>query len=400
MSKIEWTNRKVLLIVLSIFLILIVSLTFLRLSGSGEQQDLAVYSVYQVRATDPLIFDGKVQAEYEQEEYVDPSLGVIAEIAVEDGEVVEKDAVLFTYSNEENQQLLEEQNRQHARLTTRLSEAKTELANAQKAFETAQASISEKNRQIGNHTPQEETEFSFDQELESLETELVAYEADKAEAAISIESTEMNIRELEEQLEDVTAEIERIRTNITTSIEARISGTVELNDSVANRPDFSEEPLIRILSDSVIVEATISEYDYNEINSGDAVNVLLLNSDEVVNGEIISIDSRPLASMNADDSSSRYRFTVMPSESIQYGFSVQVSYQDGTIHVPESALTFEEDETYIFVHEEGVVHRRKVSVRKDGNVYVLEEGLSVDEEIILDPLSELEDGEEVVVIDD
>lgn len=398
MSKVKWTNKKIVLIAIGVIAVLFIGVSLFRILGSEGEQDLTVYSVYQVRETDPLLFDGMVQAEQEQEEYVDPSLGVIAEIEVEDGEKIEAGEVMFSYTNEENQQLLDEQNRLHSRSSNRLSETEADLANAQSDLQTAEANIEETNRQIENHAPSEDAEFGLDQELESLQSDRAGYEADKAEAEASIESAQMTIRELEEQLEDTVAEIERIRENITTTVEASVSGVVELDESVS-RSEVLEQPLVRILSDTIIVEATVSEYDYEELSVGAPVEVLLMNSDRIVNGEITTIASTPLG-LEGDDSSSRYAFMVLPEESIQYGFSVQVSYQDGSIHLPESALIMEEDGTYVFLHEGGTVKRREVSVLEAGSTFVLEDGVSVGEEIVLDPLPELEDGETIVIVDD
>lgn len=399
MSKIKWTNKKIVLIVISVIAVLFIIVGLFQLSKSSDNRNLAVYSVYQVREADPLLFDGIVQAEQEQIEYFDPSLGVITDIEVEDGEKVEVGDVLFTYKNEENQLMLDEQNRLHSRASNRLSNAETDLTNAQNDLQTAEANISETNRQIDNHTPNEETEFELDQEFESLQSDLVGYEADKAEADASIRNSQIAIQELEEQLEDMVAEIERIRESITTTVKASVSGMVELNDFVTGHPGISEHPILRILSDGIIVEATVSEYDYEKLNIGTSVEVMLLNSDRIINGELTSIDSRPL-DLSGEDSSSRYTFFVLPEESIQYGFSVQVSYQEETIHLPNSALVTEEEATYVFVYHEGSVEKREISVQEVRSTVILKEGLSIGEEIVLDPLPELEDQEEIVVVYD
>lgn len=394
------TNKKMLLIASSVITILLFAIALSFLSEDEAEQHLAEYHVYQVRANDPLLFDGMVQAEEEQVEYIDPSLGVIAEIEVEGGDAVEVGDVLFSYTNEEDQQILNEQNRLHSRSINRLSESETELANSQNKLQTAEANITEINRQIEEYTPSEETEFGLDLELDELQSNLIEYETDKAEAETTIESAGIAIREFEEQIEDILVEIERLKGEITTIVEATVAGTVELNEPIVdNPPDVSEQPLLRILSDSVILEATVSEYDYDKLSIGSLVEVLLMNSDRRVNGEITTISSRPLAS-EGENSGSRYTFIVSPEESIQYGFSVQVSYQTDIIHLPEPALIIEEGNAYVFVYEDGAVEKREVSVQEVENTIVLEEGLSLEEEIVLEPLPELKDQEEIVIIND
>lgn len=400
MSKVKSSNKKILIIIFASLLLTFIGMILFIIFRGNNQQNLSTYSVYRVRETEPLIFEGKAHSVEEQEEYVDHSLGEISEIEVEDGEFVEEGTILFSYTSEENQQSLEEQNRLHNRASNRKVEEKTNLDSAQSELESAEANINEVNNQIENHTPSEDMEFGINQELESLQSNLATYESEKVEAKATIDRARLNIRELDEQLEDITAEIERLSENTTTSVEATVSGPVELNKSIVSRPEFSEEPFIRILSDDVIIEATVSEYDYNYLSEGSQVDIVLLNSEERINGHISYISNSPLSPMDSEDTSSRYLFKVVPEESIQHGFSVQISYQDGVIHIPESALVFEEEESYVFVNDEGVVHRKDVSVSEEGNIYVLKEGVSVDDELVLNPQPELEDGEEIVIVDD
>ncbi|MBM6615805.1 efflux RND transporter periplasmic adaptor subunit [Desemzia sp. RIT804] len=369
-------------------------------SSSVQSEVEEIHSVHIVREEDPILFEGIVKASEVQEEYYDPSKGVIAEILVEDGQEVEEETELFTYTNEENQQLLNEQNRQYSRLKERRSEAETALANAKDALTTANANIKKSNQNVQALAETEEENIGMDAEFEVAQTNLMEYESDKAEAEAAIESAEMSIRDLNDQMEDIEYEIGNLRSGVTTTVIADFSGIVELNNADEASLESSEQPIIRLLSKDVKVEATVSEYDYNKIKEESPVQISLVTSDKQVNGTINQISSLPIQAGVEGSSSSRYLFTVIPEEPIQYGFSVQVGFSEGVIYLPQSAVIEEDGTKIIFVNADGIVERREVEVHEESNFYVLDAGLEIDEEVLLAPHSELADGDEVMVMYD
>lgn len=360
------------------------------------------YSVYIVREEDPVLFDGIVQPSEVQEEFYDATHGVIGEVLVENGQEVEEGAGLFTYTNEENQQLLNEQDRQYSRLDKRRSEAETELANAKKSSESANANITNSNRTIestGQSQMDEESEgFTVNTELDVAQNDLLRYESEKAEADATIESAQMSIRDLNEQMEDIEFEIERLRGDITTTVQADFAGIIELNQSNITSLQASELPIIRLMSKDQQIDASVSEYDYDKITLDDTVEISLITSDRVLSGKVTKISSLPMqASAEGAVSSSRYSFTVIPEESIQYGFSVQIGVDEGTVYLPQSVVIEEDDGMSVFVSKEGIVERREVQISDAGNLYILESGLEMGEEVIIDPDMDLVDGDEIVV---
>lgn len=399
-SLLKWVGEKKGLITVGIIIVLMILFFIIQFFQNSDLESNAeeTYSVHIVREEDPILFDGIVQASEVQEEYYDASKGVIAEVLVEDGQEVEAETELFTYTNEENQQLLDEQNRQYSRLKERRSEAETELANAKDALSTANANIEKSNQTAQGPT---ETEESMDAGFETAQTDLMEYESDKAEAEATIESAEMSIDELNDQMEDIEYEIETLREGITTTVTAAFSGVIEVNNTNSSALATSEEPVVRLLSKDVKIEATVSEYDYDKIKEESPVEISLMSSDKEIPGKITQIGSLPMQASAEGSTSSRYPFTVIPEEPIQYGFSVQVGFSEGAIYLPQSAVVEEEDGTKIvFVIIDGIVERREIETHKESNFYVLDSGLEVDEEVLLDPNPELADGDEVMVMYD
>ncbi|AEB28841.1 putative efflux permease [Carnobacterium sp. 17-4] len=393
-------ERKGLLAVGIIVVLILIFFIVQFFQSSGVQIEAEeMYSVHIVREEDPILFEGMVKASEVHEEYYDPSKGVIAEILVEEGQEVEAETELFTYTNEENQRLLNEQNRQHNRLKERRSEAETELANAKNTLATANANIKKNNQNVQAPVETEEN-LDMNAEFEAAQTDLMEYESDKAEAEAIIESVEVSIRDLNDQMEDIEYEIENLRNAVTTTVTADFSGVVELNNTNAASLESSEQPIIRLLSKDVKVEASVSEYDYNKIKEESLVQISLMSSDKQVNGKINQISSLPMQADAEGSSSSRYQFTVIPEEPIQYGFSVQVGFSEGVIYLPQSAVIKEDGTKIVFVNVDGIVERREVEVREESNFYILDAGLEIDEELLLDPSPEIADGDEVMVMYD
>lgn len=400
-SLLKRVGEKKGLITVGIIIVLMILFFIIQFFQNSDLESNAeeTYSVHIVREEDPILFDGIVQASEVQEEYYDASKGVIAEVLVEDGQEVEAETELFTYTNEENQQLLDEQSRQYSRLKERRSEAETELANAKDALSTANVNIEKSNQTVQG--PAETEESMVDAGFETAQTDLMEYESDKAEAEATIESAEMSIDELNDQMEDIEYEIETLREDITTTVTADFSGVIEVTNTNASTLASSEEPVVRLLSKDVKIEATVSEYDYDKIKEESPVEISLMSSDKEIPGKITQIGSLPMQASAEGSTSSRYPFTVIPEEPIQYGFSVQVGFSEGAIYLPQSAVVEEEDGTKIvFVIIDGIVERREIETHKESNFYVLDSGLEVDEEVLLDPNPELADGDEVMVMYD
>ena len=389
------------LITVGIIIVLMILFFIIQFFQNSDLESNAeeTYSVHIVREEDPILFDGIVQASEVQEEYYDAAKGVIAEVLVEDGQEVEAETELFTYTNEENQQLLNEQNRQYSRLKERRSEAETELANAKEALNTANANIKKSNQNVQVPAETEES-MSVDAGIETAQTDLMEYESEKAEAEATIESAEMSIDELNDQMEDIEYEIETLRKGITTTITADFPGVIEVNNTNASTLASSEQPVVRLLSKDVKIEATVSEYDYDKIKEESPVQISLMSSDKEIPGKITQIGSLPMQANAEGSTSSRYPFTVIPEEPIQYGFSVQIGFSEGAIYLPESAVVEEDGKKIVFVIIDGIVERREIEAHKESNFYVLDSGLEVDEEVLLDPSPELADGDEVMVMYD
>lgn len=389
------------LVAIGIIAVLLIALVVVKLvqdSGflTGSEE---AYSVHVLRKEDPILFDGIVEAKEIQEEYYDASKGSLAEVLVENGQSVEKGADLFTYTNEESQTLLDEQNRQYSRLKEKRSDSLTNLANARQALKTANANIRKSKQTIQASSKESLNSLAINTKLEAAQNSLMAYEADKAQAEAKIESAEMSISQMDEQLEDAEYEIKKVRKNISSTVKAKLDGIIEIKETNTNAILKNEQAILRLASHDLTIETSASEYDYNKIDIDKAVEIHPLTSDKVIKGKISQVSRLP-AQLGEGSSSSSYPFTVIPEEKIQYGFSVQVGIKEDLVYIPQAAVIEDDKKMIALVNKEGIVERREIKVSKEGKLYILQDGIEVGEEVILNPDPELADGEEVTVIYD
>lgn len=400
-SKKKWTNKRILLLVGGGMLLLFLGLYFFNVFAGGEAEEEEVYTLYTVRENDPLLFDGRVEAENTQQVFYDPTLGVVAEIHVEEGETVEEGAALVSYTNEENQLALEEQRRIVSRAQDRVQSAETDLADAQQALNTAEANLAQ--AEEANQVMEVGEDHDFSPDLSVIENDQMQYEAEKAEAQAEIETAEATIQEWEEQIEDAQIEINRLEEEITTTITAHFSGNVRVNEMEESQLEGSEDSFVEVISEEIEVLSSVSEYDYYTLSEGEEVTILPLQSNEEVSGTIVEIGKMPLSATGEEELGSRYPFIIHPEEAIHYGFNVEVQYNDGTIFLPDSVMQYDEEseEPYVFVYtEEGTVEKREVVIEEGEQVVELQSGLEADEEVVMEPSSTLQDGDSIAVIYD
>lgn len=420
------TNNKLLLFICGTILSVVIIFSVVTRLANKDDNESEIYTIYTIRESEPIVFEGLVEAKSVQEVYMDASLGTISEFFVENFQEVEEGTPLFNYVNEDNQYLLDEQKRVYQRVENRLANTEADLANAQSGLKTIEENIDVTENELKNYkdstqmpeivsdvldnniekVESEEVELPvsynplLNSEKQTLENKLLEFESEKSELQMEIEASQTTIQEYKEQVEDVTAEVERLQNNIKTTIKSRVNGVIEIDKDIEDFNDVREGPLALIVSNDVEINSSVSEFDYKNIYEGASVEIRIPNDDQIVDGKITSIDRRPsngATTIESSNDSSRYIFTVNPDEFIQYGYSVLIAIYQNTIKLPKSSVLKENDLSYVYVYKNGIAERKSVEVEEEGDLYRLESGLDIDDEILLDVSKDLEDGEEVMV---
>ena len=217
------------------------------------------------------------------------------------------------------------------------------------------------------------TEVSVNKTLQSYKD---SYE--KTEKLAELSTASLELAKLYDQLENCT--IKAATDGIISELKISEGSYATANQSIAIITDFSEMKL----------SIEINEYDLMKIKEGDAVEVHINATEDVVDGTIENISltahiSGGVAYFNAD-----VRFEA--GENVRPGMSAEVKLISQqalqVISIPVDALNYAEDNTaYVFVKgAEGQAEQRNITVGvSDGTYIEITDGLNENETIMYIP---------------
>ncbi|EHP49153.1 biotin/lipoyl-binding protein [Clostridium perfringens] len=78
------------------------------LKQSMNKESVATMEIYTVPSTDKVFVNGKIEPEKVENIFLDATKGTVDKVEVENGDVVEKGDILFTYKNDQVQSQVEQ----------------------------------------------------------------------------------------------------------------------------------------------------------------------------------------------------------------------------------------------------------------------------------------------------
>ncbi|MDK6234084.1 biotin/lipoyl-binding protein [Aerococcus sanguinicola] len=219
------------------------------------------------------------------------------------------------------------------------------------------------------------------------------------------------VRQLNQQIEDLEIQLNRAQAQTDNQVKARTSGKVIYD---AKGITDSTVPLVRIISDDISVTGTVGEYDFYLLKDGRKVDLTVPASGQKTTGEIISYENLPAApgeapSLGGDAGAamagqaaqaagqggeSQYPFTVKAKDKIQPGFSTKVHFKLPGFVLPKEAIIEDKGKSYVFVYRDGKVKKVEVTTAKQGRQEVVTKNIKAGDEIIKNPEG-LQDGQEI-----
>lgn len=302
---------------------------------------------FTIEDTSGLKFKGSSIISNEQRIMLDPSKGEVNEVFVKDGQIVEKDTVLFNYYNE----VIQEQ-------------------------------VDELERQINSLNSKIEKEKERESKAEALKKEAAAIASNNENPANSVSVDQLNsgsiIEELKTNLNDAISKRDSLKEKVVKPVIAEIRGKV-----YTNKEDPTKE-YMRVISEEPLIAAQASEFDVDELKVDSKVDIKIVSNNSKVTGKITKIDDIPTVSV--DQKSSLYTFYVKPDEGIKIGFSVELTVNPGEIVVPKSSVIEESGKLYVMLAEGE--NNKKVEITatlKDDNYVLQNDSLKVGDKIMLNP---------------
>lgn len=215
---------------------------------------------------------------------LDPSLGTLENIVVKNGQQVKSGDVVATYQNATIADQANEQAQSLNKLNLAISNAKTNLDSAvqkrnQLANQLAQAKKNVQSLQAANDPSAIEASAQLDAAQQAYDAQVEV--VNQAQQALDNANLDFS---------DANAQVEQTRKKVTTSVTAPFDGTVYIDESGKSS---ANTPYATIVSPGTIVQATVTEYDYNKLKLGQKVEILPVNDSRKVLGSITNISTLP-----------------------------------------------------------------------------------------------------------
>lgn len=344
---------------------------------AGNHATVEVTSLEEEEIIETVMTPGQLTLAEEQTVYYSADKGEIAEIYVNEGDVVEAGSPLFRY---ENKQLELEQKQNELQL---------------KANQLQLNTIRKQHQELDERLEE-------DEDNEQLQAEHDQVKLQEQQAQIEIEQTQLQKDSISEQIEAL-----EVKSNIAGKI-------IEVNEqAAASSSQLEQEPLVRIGSlDQLIVEGVINEYDTLKIKEGQAVT---LTADAVPDASwqgkvsVISFLPDESDSHGAESGGGGVQYPIqvtVEDENIDLkpGFQMIMEIETGKHQsetLPLTAVLQDGDESYVYVVKEGKAERREVTVGAvSAETIEITDGLTKEERVVVDPAANrVEDGMEVTVND-
>ncbi|MGP5428805.1 efflux RND transporter periplasmic adaptor subunit [Enterococcus malodoratus] len=360
------------------------------------------YQTVTLKKSDPLTFNGVVQATNTQDYYLDQTLGKISEINVQDGQEVAEGTVLLSYTNTEYQAQADEQSTNLDKLNLAVANARETLALAQDKQAKEQQKL---NDAITNYNNTNENSEEGTAKKEQYNQEKTQYESSLDAASDAVVQARQALESANVELSAANQSVNTIRGKVSSTIASATKGIAYINEKGKNDPSV---PAVKIVSNEVTVEAKASEYDYPQVRQDAAVTIKPITTNQEIAGTITHVNKLPdqaseaagqagAAGAAATSSVSNYSFIVKPAEELQYGYNVQVVLPLDEIRIPKKAVKKTGDTHYVFAYRKGKVREVTIQAEDKGDYFLLKDGLKDGDRIISNPDKSLRDGQELAV---
>ncbi|MBU8788253.1 MULTISPECIES: efflux RND transporter periplasmic adaptor subunit [Bacillus] len=317
---------------------------------------------------------GKLKFENEQSVFYEADKGDLDQIKVKEGDKVKKGTVLLTYTNEQ----------------LKLEKEKNELAIESSQLKLKQ--INEKKKALNKK------EKEAGEQFESQRSEL-----DMEEKTAKLELRQYNLekKSLERQLSDL-------------EVRSEIEGTViSVEREAASKKSKIQEPVIHIgNTDRLIVEGALSEYDTLKVKKGQKV---ALTSDVIQDhewrGRVAAVGLVPerqnetaAAGASETEKAVQYPLKVKIAGRLPQGkpgfkliMNIETDKRKANT-LPAKAVKKEDDQYYVYTVKDGKATRVDVKIGETvDNLIEIKDGISPDDQVILNPSDDLTDGTDVRV---
>jgi membrane fusion protein (multidrug efflux system) len=311
------------------------------------------------------------------------SEGVVQRVAVEEGDFVRSGQVLCQLDDRELQVDLE-------LARQRLAQTRVQLESAQIVREKLQTQVSAKRTELKRNEDALSEGLVSDTDVELVRNQL-------AELVHDERSQEASVRENQFRVEELQAEIAKVELQIAhAKVTAPFSGTIVKRSIDMGQSVRASDELFDVAAFSPLyADVFLSEAESRAVKPGQTASVWLDINQSSVAGRIVRI------SPVVDGETGTVKVTAeieSPTAQFRPGAFVRVNIKTDTVHdavlIPKSAVIERDGETFVFVTDNDVAHRKPVQLGyEDGASVEVRSGLNQGELVVVAGQGSLEEGE-------
>ncbi|BEV37927.1 efflux RND transporter periplasmic adaptor subunit [Bacillus stercoris] len=346
-------------------------------SGSAGQK-IQTGSLEENEISSKVMVPGTLKFSNEQYVFYEADKGTLEDIKVKEGDKVKKGTTLVTYTNEQLS-LEKEQNQ----LTAESNQLQIEQTQEKiKALDNKEKDLA---KQVGKK--------EAEKQIESERTEL---QMQKKTAEIELKQTELQRQSLANRVSDL-------------EVKSEIEGTViSVNQEAASKKSDIQEPVIHIGNPKdLVVSGKLSEYDTLKVKKGQKVTLTSdVIQDKSWKGTVSAVglvpDQQESAAAQGTEQAVQYPLQVkikgkLPEGKPGFKFIMNIETDKRKANtLPSKAVKKEDDQYYVYTAKDGKAKRVDVKIGEvTDDLTEIKEGLSQDDQVILNPSDQVTDGMEV-----
>ncbi|MDO3662476.1 efflux RND transporter periplasmic adaptor subunit [Bacillus sp. C28GYM-DRY-1] len=346
-------------------------------SGSAGQK-IQTGGLEETEISSTVMVPGTLKFSNEQYVFYEADKGTLEDIKVKEGDKVKKGTPLITYTNEQLS-LEKEQNQ----LTAESNQL--QIDQIQEKVKALDSKEKELKKQVG----QKEAE----KQIESERTELQMQEKT---AEIELKQTELQRQSLANRVSDL-------------QVKSEIEGTViSVNQDAASKKSDIQEPVIHIGNPKdLVVSGKLSEYDTLKVKKGQKVTLTSdVIQDKTWKGTVSAVglvpDQQESTAAQGTDQAVQYPLQVkikgnLPEGKPGFKFIMNIETDKRKANtLPSKAVKKEDDQYYVYTVKDGKAKRVDVKIGEvTDDLTEIKEGISQDDQVILNPSDQVTDGTEV-----
>ncbi|MGN7198414.1 efflux RND transporter periplasmic adaptor subunit [Bacillus sp. SRB_331] len=329
------------------------------------------------------LISGQVKPGNIESFYADPTKGKVKDIAVKEGQEVEKGTKLFSYDNEEINLQVKQAELDQKMADMRYDQGKKKIDSLKKEIKKAKDSGAAK--EVTDPMEEQVSDLEMAQKTTDLEKEkgeLQKEELSKKQKELTIYS-------------NFTGVVQKLDKDAAQSSSQALGGQGKAFLQVASKDPFQ-------------VQGTLTELQKSQIQKDQTFTVTAkANNKKKWTGKITEVSEFPtsaeMAQAAGEGTQNMSQYTYKASLDSQdglspgYHVSLQVNLENKTmIAVPSKSIVEKGDDAFVYIEEKGKLHKQNVKKgATDGDWTEIVEGAAVGQKVVKNPSDNVYDGMEV-----